>query len=314
MREIGGYIELGGLINKEYHTGAKFNSSRSALKYFIRSKKIFKIYLPIYLCDVVYESCIEEKCHVIFYNIDKDFKPILENIESEAYLYIVNYYGILSDEEIIKLKKKYYNIILDNTHDFFRKPLQGVCTIYNCRKYFGVPDGAYLYTDISLKNNVKEYQVIDKINHLIGRLEKNASTYYAEFCDNDNKFRNSNIFKMSKLSTILMGAIDYDTALKKRVENYNYLDKKLKKYQKLNISIKLNFMYPLYVDNGEEIRKKLISKKIYIPKLWPNIVDDNLLNDIEKKYIKNILPLPIDQRYGKKEMDYIIKVLEEENV
>ena len=111
-----------------------------------------------------------------------------------------------------------------------------------------------------------------------------------------------------------MGAIDYDTALKKRVENYNYLDKKLKKYQKLNISIKLNFMYPLYVDNGEEIRKKLISKKIYIPKLWPNIVDDNLLNDIEKKYIKNILPLPIDQRYGKKEMDYIIKVLEEENV
>ena len=50
MKEIGGYIEFSGLINKEYHYKAlKFNSSRTSLRYFINKKNVKKIYIPIYL-------------------------------------------------------------------------------------------------------------------------------------------------------------------------------------------------------------------------------------------------------------------------
>lgn len=73
-------------------------------------------------------------------------------------------------------------------------------------------------------------------------------------------------------------------------------------------------MYPLYVDEGKKVRDYLISKKIYIPKLWPNIVEENNLSKIELEYINNILPLPIDQRYSKEDMDFIISSLEEKNV
>lgn len=46
MQEVGGYIEFSGLINKPYHKNClDFNSSRNALKYFIRFNKIKKIYL-----------------------------------------------------------------------------------------------------------------------------------------------------------------------------------------------------------------------------------------------------------------------------
>ena len=56
-------------------------------------------------------------------------------------------------------------------------------------------------------------------------------------------------------------------------------------------------MYPLYVDNASEIKKYLLSQKIYIPTLWPNVLDVCTEDQIEFKLVKNILPLPIDQRY-----------------
>ncbi len=315
MKEIGGYIELGGLINHEYHSKAlKFNSSRSALRYFIRKNNINKIYLPIYLCHVVAEAIKLEKCETIFYHIDKNFIPIIDDFDKKAYVYIVNYYGLISNQNLILLRKKYHNIIVDNTHDFFRKPLKNVCTIYNCRKYFGVPDGAYLYSNIESNDDLEEYKVIDKIEHLIGRLEKDASSYYQEFSSNDKKFDDINIYRMSKTSQILMGAIDYQKVYRIRINNFNYLYEKLKCYNKLEIPKNLNFMYPLYVKNAKELREYLISKKIYIPKLWPDIVDEDKLNNIELDYINNIIPLPIDQRYTKEDMDIIIKYLEEKDV
>ena len=70
------------------------------------------------------------------------------------------------------------------------------------------------------------------------------------------------------------------------------------------------FMYPLYIDNGEEVRKKLQAKKIFIPTLWPAVF--NLCNedDVEYDMAKNILPIPIDQRYGIEDMEYIIQEID----
>lgn len=315
MKEIGGYIELGGLFSYEYHSKAlKFNSSRSALRYFIRNNKVNKIYLPIYLCSVVEEAVRLEKCEIVFYHVDKNFMPIIDSLDKDAYVYIVNYYGIISNNTLMTLKKKYKNIIVDNTHDFFRKPLKNVCTIYNCRKYFGVPDGAYMYANISNNFALTEYKVIDKMQHLIGRLEADASSYYQEFSLNDEKFDNVGIYRMSKISQILLGAIDYKKAYKSRVDNYNYLYDKLAWKSELKLPRNLNFMYPLYVKNGKELREYLISKKIYIPKLWPAVAKNETLNDIELNYVNNIIPLPIDQRYTKEDMDIIIKYLEEKDV
>lgn len=311
-KEIGGYLELGGLINKPYHSNClSFNCFRSALIYYVRRKKIKKIYLPIYLCDVVYNALKKEECKIELYHIDNNFLPMLEKIELDAYIYIVNYYGLISNDCISDLKSKYNNLIIDNTHSFYRKPLENICTIYGCRKYFGVPDGAYMYSNITDNCELNSYLVGDKMSHIIGRLEVDASMYYNEFSKNDEKFSKLDICKMSDISRILMGAIDYQESLKKRIDNYNYLYKKLSKYQMLKLPLNLDFMYPLYIKNGEEVRNYLISKKIYIPKLWPNIINKNLLNEFELDYINNILPLPIDQRYDREDMDEIIKYINE---
>ena len=77
----------------------------------------------------------------------------------------------------------------------------------------------------------------------------------------------------------------------------------LHKLNKLDIENGL-FAYPLMMDDAARIRKHLINKKIYVPVLWPDY--DVGANDIEKSFINNILPLPIDQRYGREEMEYMI--------
>lgn len=69
-------------------------------------------------------------------------------------------------------------------------------------------------------------------------------------------------------------------------------------------------MYPLYIPNGLQIRKKLQKEKIYIPILWPNVLKDCNRYDLEYKMACNILPLPIDQRYTEHEMDIVATHIE----
>ena len=55
------------------------------------------------------------------------------------------------------------------------------------------------------------------------------------------------------------------------------------------------------------IKKELAAKKIYVPTLWPNVLD--LEDSLEKDFAENILPLPCDQRYDAEDMEMIIKQL-----
>ena len=66
-------------------------------------------------------------------------------------------------------------------------------------------------------------------------------------------------------------------------------------------------MYPLYIENGAEVRKQLQAKKIFIPTLWPAVFNLCKENELEYDMAKNILPIPVDQRYGIDDMDYLLE-------
>ena len=144
------------------------------------------------------------------------------------------------------------------------------------------------------------------MTHLLGRFENTASAFYSVYKENESIFKTLPLRKMSKLTEDIMRSYDYDKIKKIREENYNYLNEKLLRYNKLTLNIPQGaFMYPLYIDNGSEVRKKLQKKNIYIPTLWPDVF--NICNEIELEYdmAKNILPLPCDQRYDVETMKYL---------
>lgn len=312
MNEIGGYFGLEQLVCNEYYRNLiSLNSGRNALLYILKARKINKLYIPYFICDSVTDILEKTNFDFEYYNIDLDFMPIFnKNINNYEYMYIVNYYGQLTDSNIILLKQKYKNIIIDNAQAFFQRPIENIDTIYTCRKFFGVPDGAYLSTNKIIDENLDVDVSKEKVTHLLGRYEGTASEYYNDFKNNEESYANEPLKYMSKLTHNILGAIDYRKVYDLRNKNYAYLDGKLGRYNKLNISMpKGAFVYPFYMKNGIEIRKILTNQKIYIPTLWPNVLNNSQKNSIEYDYAANILPLPCDQRYDQEDMDYLINVL-----
>ncbi|MCH7321029.1 hypothetical protein LZ480_03920 [Solibacillus sp. MA9] len=312
MKEIGGYFELEQLISNEYYKDLiHLNTARNALLYLIKSKKIEKVYIPFYLCNSVSNMLDRYGYEYEYYRIAADFSPIFnKELKKQECLYVVNYFGQLSEEKILYIKDKHKQIIVDNTQAFFQRPLNSVDTIYSCRKFFGVPDGAYLSTDKRLDKTLEIDISKDRVEHLLGRFEGKASDYYSGFLEVDERFNGETLKQMSKITRNLMGAIDYQNVIRERNRNYRYLENELKKYN----PIKLNspegpYCYPFYADNGFEIRRNLAEKKIYIPTLWKNVLQVTPQESIEYRYSANLLPIPCDQRYDEDDMKYIVECI-----
>ena len=150
---------------------------------------------------------------------------------------------------------------------------------------------------------------------MLGRAEGTASEYYADFLTINDSLSEVPLRTMSKLTSNLMGAVDYERARQKRNENYAYLNEQLAAENSLQLTIPDGaFAYPLLVEDGPAIRKSLVQEHIYLPLLWPNVLDDCPEDSIEYQYAANILPLPCDQRYDIEDMDRLVKLLKKQQV
>lgn len=309
--EIGGYIEFEKYNRPMLHEKAiKLNCGRNALAYLLETKSIKKICMPKFMCDSCDGVLKKYKVSVRYYSIDLNFKPIDLSLAENEWLYIVNFYGQLTNEFISELKSIYHRIIVDYAQAYFQKPVDGVDTLYTCRKFFGVADGAILYTDKKMKRNIPIDESFERMRFLLGRFERTASEFYSEYVENNRLFEKESIKKMSKLTENLLRSIYYDMVKQKRTQNFIYLHKRFKEINKLSlIDISGAFMYPLYIENGAEVRTLLQQHKIYIPTLWPAVFNRCNENELEYDMAKNILPLPIDQRYGNEELNYMIETI-----
>lgn len=306
MKEIGGYFGLEIFSGREYHEDLiGLNSGRNALAYLIQAKGIKKLHIPYFLCDSISGVCQREGCSIEYYHIDKDFMPIFDGGLAEGeWLYVVNFYGQLANDQVLQMKEKWGRIIFDNIHAFFQKPAAGVDTVYSCRKFFGVPDGGYLATDapaLGLERDISR----DRMKHVLGRFEGVASDYYSDFKANDHSFVEMPVRHMSALTRNLLRAVDYEMVRQIRNENFAQLTTALGRYNPLPTRTPDGpYAYPFYCPKGMKLKKALAAEKIYVATLWPNVLDMD--GTLEQDYARNILPLPCDQRYDEVDMKRMI--------
>lgn len=314
MREIGGYFELDKYSMPMLHEGAiALNCGRNTLAYLIEAKGIEKIKVPKFLCDTVREVCEKEKISISFYSITRDFLPEELTLEADEWLYLVNFYGQLDNDTIRGYVEKYERVIVDHAQAYFQMPLENVDTLYTCRKFFGVADGGILYTDTKLDREIPRDESFDRMKFVLGRFERSASEFYAEAASNNDFFADEPIKLMSKLTENLLHGIDYEAVKQKRTRNFEILHEAFGKINPLKLTVPQGaFMYPLYLEKGGEIRRKLQAKKIFIPTLWPDVFEHCDESELEYDYAKNILPIPVDQRYDEEDMKYIIKAVFDE--
>lgn len=312
MKEYGGYIEFEHYHNKMLHEEAvALNCGRNALAYLCEAKKIGKLYLPYFLCSSVTELCNKIGVEYSCYGIDEGFRPIFDQVLGEdEWIYIVNFYGQLDNDYLAKCKERYGRIIVDNAQSYFQMPVEGVDTIYTCRKYFGVADGAFLYTDAKLDMEIPQDESFERMHFLLGRYERSANEFYCEYVANNELFATEPMKRMSRLTNNLLHGIDYDAVAQKRQKNFEIIDAGLQEKNELKPKNTYGaFMYPLLTQNGIEVRKELQNKKIYIPTLWPNALEECSPDSIEYHFAADILPLPIDQRYGIEDMNYLVEAM-----
>ena len=122
MKEIGGYIELDTYTGAMLHEKAiALNCGRGALEYLCEAKTIRKLYLPYFLCDSVPNLCKKIDVEYEFYHINRTFEPVFtKEIGANEWLYIVNFYGQLSNEYLQTWKQRYDRVIVDNAQSYFQ--------------------------------------------------------------------------------------------------------------------------------------------------------------------------------------------------
>lgn len=308
MREIGGYMELDRYHLPMLHEGAlALNCGRNALRYLIECKHIQKLLLPLFLCDTVKSVCHDVSCR--FYRIRPDFTPEPLFPEPDEWVYVVNYYGQLSGAPLDFLRSSYPNLIVDNAQAYFASPLPETDTLYTCRKFFGVPDGAFLYTNAPLASLPTD-ESFDHMHYLLGRFERSGSEFYQESSLNNDRFDTEPVKLMSPLTKNLLRGIDYASVERARSENFAVLGELLSSSNKLSVHpVPGPFAYPYLTDNGLKKKKLLAAKGIYIPTLWPEISSLAPSGSTEAAFAEDILPLPVDQRYTPDDMRYMVSQL-----
>lgn len=300
MKAIGGYPELELRDNGHYHVNAIFlNTARNCLEYILRARKYKKVYIPYYTCEVMLEPFYKLGVEYKFYEIDLNFEPINAPIikSDEGFLY-TNYFGLKKDC-ITHLAQCYSNhLIIDNAQAFFDMPIEGIDTFYSARKFFGVPDGAYLYTEQKLDIPIEQDYSYTRMAHLLKRIDLSPEDGYKDFQEVEESLVNSSIKKMSKLTAAILSNVDYNFIASKRRQNFQVLNEKLHSLNELNLKMDdkaVPLAYP-WLSTNSELRNELISNRIFVPVYWRNISDWCSKDMLEYKLYQNLLPLPVDQR------------------
>lgn len=310
---IGGYFELELQKGEHYHQEAiKLNTARNCLEYILRVRNYNRVYIPFYTCEVLIEPFHKLNIPYRFYHINEQFELAdqVELAQSEAILY-TNYFG-LKQTYIEQLAKCYGNqLIVDNAQAFFAPRIKDIDTFYSARKFFGVSDGAYLYTDMPLNETLPIDKSLPRSSHLLVRIEEGAESGYPDFQRYESELCNQPIKQMSRLTQAILCGVNYKAVAERRLKNFQMLNDALSASNKVEINTS-GAIYPMvypYRNDNSALREQLIKNKIFVARYWPNVTKWCDEKSIEYAMANSIIPIPIDQRYDFSEMSLMVDLI-----
>jgi hypothetical protein len=209
------------------------------------------------------------------------------------------------------MKGKTPNLIIDNAQAFFEKPLTQIDTLYSARKFFGVPDGAYLYCQKPVDFELNESYSFQRFDQLLKRMDQGAEAGYSSFRVSENSLNELSLGKMSRLTKNLLQSIDYDQVSLIRRRNYQYLHRVLGSENRIEIDlnqVNVHRVYP-FLGRYAGLRKKLTDNRIYTAQYWPNVLEWCKKENVEYKFANELINLPIDQRVEPSDLDMIINII-----
>ena len=316
--EIGSFLELDLRDTGELFDGSevcRLNLNRAGIYHCCRLLNVNKVLLPYYECFTVRDFLLGKGLKVDYYHIDKDFMPLDISQGDDTAIVFVNYFGLMSTEHMLSLIEGYKNVIIDNAQSLFAKPINGVYNVYSPRKFVGVPDGCYVVGPDAVRFSDEYDQDLssETAGFLLQRIEVGCNSAYQYRQLNEKRLDMSNISRMSILSRAILKTAPYGYIKNKRFENFNLASDLYSSMNKINPHIYFDdncvpFVYPLVVEKSDMV--DLLSKeKIYTGRWWNYLLKETDSTSFEYYLSSYMIPIPIDQRYGKNEIEYVYNII-----
>lgn len=304
-----------------------YSSGRAALYQILlflsKEKGVKNILLPDYLCSSILIPINALGLDFSFYPIDELLQlnqPSFERLyKKDTAVLLINYFGLKDLCDQIKIIKGLDNkaiIIEDDVQAYFEfvKPLKEVDFKFtSLRKTFAVPDGGlvkthYMMSVVKSQNTFGQYKLAAALLKSMREYGLNDEVYLELFEKGESLINSDLNFGMSRMAERLYAQIDENKVKESRVNNAFYLLKELNKkgiYSILPLSKDhVPLFVPVALKDRDAVRRELFQHDIYCPVHWP-------LNGMElirgKAMAEMELSLIIDQRYGLRDMDKIIK-------
>lgn len=317
--EIGSFIDLQlprGMEYRKEKNIARLNSGRTAIYHAFRLTGCETVWLPYYQCDTVREFLLRKKQKIKYYHIDGNFNPVDLTPEKNEAVLLVNYYGVMSFDRMKELASKYDNVIIDNSQGFFTEPIENCFNVYSARKFVGVPDGAYVVGK-NADRFTDEYEQgysSDTAVFLLQRAEYGCEgKTYKSRSVNEHRIDTEDIMLMSPLTRKILDATDYEIIKEKRRENFAYAQEIFGEINKIDAEKYYDetcvpMVYPLVVED-DGLLDRLLENKHFQGHWWSYLLDEVEENTFEYWISRYVIPITIDQRYGKKELDFVRSIV-----
>lgn len=320
QKPIGGYFEWEFPPQRNYtiHSNAVLlNSGRHALEYILRGLgDVSKLYIPYFTCDVIIQPLKYLNIPYTFYQINENLEIALDiQLSSGEYLLYTNYYGV-KDTYVEHIAEKYRDkIIIDNAQALFC-PEYAVHQFYSPRKFMGMPDGGMVISNVDgFEDSLPIDKSYDRCSHLLKRHELIPSEGYLDFKENSYKIVDSPLSRMSNISRMILHSVDMEFIKQRRLANFNQLHWALKRHNKLsqllgpdNLVYSVPLVYPFWTEN-DDLKQHLIQNNVFVATYWPNVFEWTKETDLEYQIAKHVVCIPIDQRYGEKDINRIINLI-----
>lgn len=312
MNGIGGFFELelphGGTLPHERALG--LSTGRGCLTLMLQELEPKIVYVPFYTCDATLEPFRTLGIQTRYYGLDEYLFPIdLPEPAAGEYFLWTDYFGICR-RHTNTLKAHFgRSLLIDDTHNFFTYGHQGYWSFTSARKYFGVPDGAFLYSPRPLSVDLERFRGVSLTHGVLRRLGRGVEAFAAS--QSYEHTLDCRVAKISEISEGLLRGVDFPAVAALRRENFRFYHSRLGSSNQLEIDMgeQVPFSYP-YLPTRPITHTSMHRKGFFIPVLWPDVIHRDAAGFEWEKYLAaNTLHLPVDHRYFPEDLTPIVEYI-----
>jgi hypothetical protein len=318
VKPIGGFFELEIAAGSGplHPRAAALSSGRAGLRCILEAMRPSRAWVPFYICDAALQAFSATGVEVEPYGIDDAFDPILPPgapAAGECLIY-VNYFGLKSATAASLVGVHGSRVIVDDTQAFFATGYPGAWSFNSARKFFGVPDGGYVYgAGLADAGYPRPSHVA--YEHLVNRLLGDQELAFTQYLENEARVT-ATICRMSALSERLLGGVDYPAVRERRLRNFAALHDALSAHNCLTPFLspkdaEVPYCYPL-LSSTSVPWSTLWNQGVFAPRLWAEVPKRSNARQFarESMLADRLLPLPIDHRYGSEDIARLAAVVD----